>query len=130
MSLSERECALLDTATVRVFRVPGVGEVRVEIGDVARTSPVTGHSYPAYRVAVNGVTVMAGTDWGVPRHQAVDSMDSALSLLLWVSEGEEEASFDRDRLGLWVSDRRDLRDALTAPGVYWRDAVEKWREGR
>lgn len=129
--------AEIEGATVRTFRVPGVGRVRVEIGDVSWTDPAFGHSYPVHRVAINGVTVMEGADWGVPRHRAVDSMDAALDLLFWVANGSGDDEMDalptvegRDELDMWVRDRRELRDAVTAPGVYWRDGVEAWKAER
>ncbi len=92
------------------FRVPGVGGVVVEIGDVMRTGDF-GHSYPEYRVTINGDVVDEGTDWGVPAHKATDDMDAALSLLFWI--GHDMGNED---LALWVSTREEIRNALRAPG--------------
>lgn len=114
--------AALDTATVRTFRIPGVGRVRVEIGDEISRAVVIGrhahgHAYPAYRVSVDGRTVMEGSDWGVPVDACTDDMDAMLSLLFWLGE-DAQAEYAED-VALWVSTRRQVRDALTAP----------WREG-
>lgn len=114
--------AALDTATVRTFQVPGVGRVRVEIGDeISRAVDIGryehGHSYPAHRVSVDGRVVMEGADWGVPVHECTDDMDAMLSLLTWLDHVWEADL--AEPISQWARDRRDLRDALSAP----------WREG-
>lgn len=113
----------LDTATVRTFRVPDVGMVRVEIGD--GPTGFHGHTYPAHRVTIDGLVVKQGQDWGVPRGKCTDDVDAALSLLFWVA-------YDRgdDNLGVWVDERIELRAALGSPlHDGWRDAVRYVREG-
>ena len=111
------------------FRVPGVGKVVVEIGGTVRTEGVQGryfhgHNYPACRVTVDGTVVIEGSDFGVPAHRATDDMDAALSLLSWVavpgSEVDERPAVmgdddARQALELWVSERQEVRDALTSP---------------
>jgi hypothetical protein len=103
--------AALDAATVRTFRVPDVGRVRVEIGDeisrdVVVGRHVHGHSYPAHRVSVDGRVAMEGADWGVPVGKPTDGMDAMLALLFWVGE-DGEAEYAED-LALWVITRREV----------------------
>lgn len=116
----------LETATVRTFRVPGVGHVRVEIGDELAHQARMGrpHAYPAYRVALDGEPIAAGVDWGVPHHRCTDDVNAMLELLATVAW-----ETGNDALERWVGDRRDLRNALTDPWFGgWREAVAAHRE--
>lgn len=109
--------AAIDQATVRTFRIPDVGMVRVEIGDEVTRETVTGrfehgHTYPAYCVSINGDVVMSGADWGVPVSRCTDDMDAMLDLLGWVARDQDDEWFE-----LWVSTRQEIRAAITAPGA-------------
>lgn len=111
------------TPTRYVYRVHGVGRVTVEIGDVVRREGDVGrfdhrHSYPEYRVAIDGNLIMEGSDLGIPAGKSTDDRDSALSLLFWAAYEEskrDDERFDAESLDLWVSDRQTVRDALRAP---------------
>lgn len=128
----------IERAEVRTFRVPNVGKVRVEIGDevtreVEYGRYAHGHTYPAYRVSVNDAVIMFGVDWGVPVHACIDDMDAMLSLLGWVEHEVEgqDVEFDAEYLDLWVRDRCELRDALSAPGAgHWRDVMAEFKAER
>lgn len=107
----------IDHATVRTFRIPDVGCVQVEVGDEVTRESVTGRfehgcSYPAYCVNIDGDVVMSGADWGVPAYRCTDDVDAMLDLLGWVAR-----DLDLEELDVWVSTRREIRAAITAPGA-------------
>lgn len=124
----------IENATVRTFRVPGVGRVRVEIGDEVPRAVEYGryvheHTYPAYRVSVDGEVIMAGCDWGVPVATCTDDVDAMLALMFWLGEDGEAAY--AEEIALWVGDRRELRAALSAPWAgTWRETVDEFRADR
>ncbi len=118
------------TPTRRAFTIydhPRVSVV-VEIGDVVRKECPGGwsyrlHSYPEYRVIVNGIVVMQGADVGFPVGASTDSLDAVVTLLGWASQDWSESdNFTppiadgrvRDAVAIWVTDRTDVRAALRA----------------
>lgn len=103
----------IDHATVRTFRVPDVGRVRVEIGDEVYREIATGrfeHAYPAYCVSIGAQVIMSGADWGVPVARRTDDVDAMLNLLRWVAHEVRHDSIEQ-----WVSTRQEVRAAITAP---------------